>query len=56
MKIFGIMMVTEAVRKNLDTLEIVTLPLDEIELISLPPHKVYTLIGVSRGHGNSQIG
>jgi archaellum component FlaC len=56
MKIFGIMMVTEAVRKNLDTLEIVTLPLDEIELISLPPHKVYTLIGVSRGQGHSQIG
>ncbi len=56
MKIFGVMMVTEAVRKNLDTLEIVTLPLDEIELISLPPHKVYTLIGISREHGNTQIG
>jgi hypothetical protein len=56
MKIFGVMMVTEAVRKNLDTLEIVTLPLDEIELISLPPHKVYTLIGISREHGNSETG
>jgi hypothetical protein len=56
MKIFGVMMVTEAVRKNLDTLEIVALPLDEIELISLPPHKVYTLIGLSQEQGNSQIG
>ena len=52
MKIFGIMMVAEAVRKNLDTLEIVTLPLDEIELISLPPHKVHTLIRSIPGAGN----
>jgi hypothetical protein len=56
MKIFGVMMVTEAVRKNLDTLEIAALPLDEIELISLPPHKVYTLIGISKEQGNSQLG
>ena len=56
MKIFGVMMVAETVRKNLDTLEIVTLPLDEIELISLPPHKVHTLIGLSQEQGSSQIG
>ena len=56
MKIFGVMMVAETVRKNLETLEIVTLPLDEIELISLPPHKVHTLIGLSQEQGSSQIG
>jgi hypothetical protein len=56
MKIFGAMMVAESVRKNLDTLEMVTLPLDEIELISLPPHKVHTLIGLSREQGSSQTG
>ncbi len=56
MKIFGVMMVAEAVRKNLDTLEIVTLPLDEIELISLPPHKVHNLIGLSQEQGSSQTG
>ena len=56
MKIFGVVMVAETVRKNLDTLEIVTLPLDEIELISLPPHKVHALIGLSREQGSSQIG
>jgi hypothetical protein len=56
MKIFGIMMVAETVRKNLDTLEIVTLPLDEIELISLPPHKVHNLLGLSQEQGNSQTG
>ncbi|MFZ2087951.1 MAG: hypothetical protein WAU47_05200 [Desulfobaccales bacterium] len=57
MKIFGIMVVAEAVRKNLDPLEeIVDLPLEEIELISLPPHKVYNLIGVSPGQESSQIG
>ena len=56
MKIFGIMMVAEAVRKNLDTLEIITLPLDEIELISLPPHKVHNLIGLSQEQGTSQTG
>jgi hypothetical protein len=56
MKIFGVMMVAETVRQNLDTLEIVTLPLDEIELISLPPHKVHTLIGLSQAPGASQAG
>ena len=56
MKIFGVMMVAETVRKNLDTLEIVALPLDEIELISLPPHKVHSLIGLSQEQGSSQIG
>lgn len=56
MKIFGVMMVAETVRKNLDTLEIVTLPLDEIELISLPPHKVHALVGLSQGQGASQTG
>jgi uncharacterized phage infection (PIP) family protein YhgE len=56
MKIFGVMMVAETVRKNLETLEIVTLPLDEIELISLPPHKVHTLIGLSQEQGSSQMG
>jgi len=56
MKIFGVMMVAETVRQNLDTLEIITLPLDELELISLPPHKVHTLIGLAREHGTSQIG
>ncbi len=56
MKIFGIMMVAEAVRKNLDTLEIITLPLDEINLISLPPHKVHKLIGLSQEMGTSQTG
>jgi hypothetical protein len=56
MKIFGVMMVAETVRQNLDTLEIVTLPLDEIELISLPPHKAHALIGLSREQGSSQIG
>jgi hypothetical protein len=57
MKIFGIMVVAEAVRKNLDPLEeIVDLPLQEIELISLPPNKVYNLIGVSPEQGSSQIG
>ncbi len=56
MKIFGIMMVAEAVRKNLDTLEIVTLPLDELELISLPPHRVHALIGLSQQSGASQAG
>jgi hypothetical protein len=56
MKIFGIMMVAEAVRQNLDTLEIIALPLDEIELISLPPHKVHTLIGLSQAQGSSQTG
>jgi hypothetical protein len=56
MKIFGIMMVAEAVKKNLDTLEIVTLPLDEIELISLPPHRAQTLIGLSQEQGTSQTG
>jgi ethanolamine utilization cobalamin adenosyltransferase len=56
MKIFGIIMVAEAVQKNLNTLEIVTLPLDELELISLPPSKVYALIGLSRESGNSQTG
>jgi hypothetical protein len=56
MKIFGIIMVAEAVQKNLNTLEIVTLPLDELELISLPPSKVYALIGLSQESGNSQTG
>jgi hypothetical protein len=56
MKIFGVMMVAETVRKNLDTLEIVTVPLDEIELISLPPHKVHTLIGLAQEQGTSQTG
>ncbi len=56
MKIFGIIMIAEAIRKNLDTLEIITLPLDEIELISLPPHKVHTLLGLSQEGGISQIG
>jgi hypothetical protein len=56
MKIFGVMMVAETVRKNLDTLEMVTLPLDEIELISLPPHKVQTLIGLGQEQGSSQLG
>jgi len=56
MKIFGIIMIAEAVRKNLDTLAIVTLPLDEIELISLPPHKVHALLGLSQEQGISQIG
>lgn len=56
MKIFGIIMIAEAVRKNLDTLEIVTLPLDEIELISLPPHKVQTLLGLSPEQGIIQTG
>lgn len=56
MKIFGVMMVAEAVRQNLDTLEIVTLPLDEIELISLPPHKVHLLMGLSQAAGASQTG
>jgi hypothetical protein len=56
MKIFGVMMVAETVRKNLDTLEMVTLPLDEIELISLPPHKVQTLIGLGQEQGSSQTG
>jgi hypothetical protein len=56
MKIFGIMMVAEAVKKNLDTLEIVTLPLDAIELISLPPHKAQTLLGLSPEQGASQTG
>jgi len=54
MKIFGIIIIAEAVRKNLDTLEIVTLPLDEIELISLPPHKVHTLLGLSQEQGITQ--
>jgi hypothetical protein len=54
MKIFGIIMIAEAVRKNLDTLEIVTLPLDEIELISLPPHKVHILLGLSQEQGITQ--
>lgn len=56
MKIFGVMMVAEAVRQNLDTLEIATLPLDEIELISLPPHKVHMLIGLTQAAGSSQTG
>lgn len=56
MKIFGIMMIAEAVRKSLDALRIDKLPLDEIELISLPPHKVYTLIGLSQEQGTSQTG
>jgi len=56
MKIFGIMMIAEAVRKNLDTLAIVTLPLDEINLVSLPPHRVHTLIGLSPEEGTSQTG
>jgi hypothetical protein len=56
MKIFGIMMVAEAVRKNLDTLEIVTLPLDEIELISFPPHKVHALMGLSQKQGSGRTG
>jgi hypothetical protein len=56
MKIFGVMMVAETVRQNLDTLEIITLPLDELELISLPPHKVHALIGLGREQGTSQIG
>ncbi len=56
MKIFGVMMVAEAVRKNLDTLEIVSLPLDEIELISFPPHRVHALMGLSQKQGAGQIG
>ncbi|MFY9941149.1 MAG: hypothetical protein WAK57_03165 [Desulfobacterales bacterium] len=56
MKIFGIMMVAEAVRKNLDTLEIITLPLDEIELISFPPHKVHALMGLSQKQGSGRTG
>jgi DNA repair exonuclease SbcCD ATPase subunit len=56
MKIFGIMMVAEAVRKNLDTLEIVTLPLEEIELISFPPHKVHALMGLSQKQGSGRTG
>ncbi|MBM4283983.1 MAG: hypothetical protein FJ128_01870 [Deltaproteobacteria bacterium] len=56
MKIFGIVMVAEAVKKNLETVEIVTLPLDEIELISLPPHRAQILLGLSQDQGTSQIG
>jgi len=56
MKIFGIVMVTEAVKKNLETLEVVTLPLDELKLISLPPHRVQQLLGFSSEEETSQTG
>jgi tetratricopeptide (TPR) repeat protein len=56
MKIFGVMMIAETVRKSLEPLEIDLLPLHELELISLPPHKVEHLIGLSREHGSIQIG
>lgn len=55
MKIFGIMMVAEAVRQNLEPLESVVLPLEELELISLPPHKVHKLVGLTQEAGASQI-
>ncbi len=56
MKIFGVMMVAEAVRQSLETIESVALPLDELELISLPPHRVHKLIGLTQEAGSSQIG
>ncbi len=55
-KLFGIMMVAEAVRQNLETIESVALPLDELELISLPPHRVQKLMGLSQEAGTIQIG
>lgn len=55
MKIFGIMMVAEAVRQNLETIESVALPLDELELISLPPHRVQKLMGLGQVAGSSQV-
>jgi hypothetical protein len=51
MKIFGIMMIAEAVEKSLETLKIDLLPLDEIELISLPPERVKTLISLAPEEG-----
>jgi hypothetical protein len=48
MKIFGLIKVAETIRKNLEAIDIVTLPLDELELISLPPHKIHLLIGLSK--------
>jgi len=56
MKIFGVMMVAEAVRQNLETIESVALPLDELELISLPPHRVQKLMGLLPEAGSSQLG
>ncbi len=56
MKIFGIMMVAEAVRQSLETIESVALPLDELELISLPPHRVHKLMGLTQAAGTTQIG
>jgi hypothetical protein len=44
MKIFGIMMIAEAVEKSLKSLTIELLPLHELELISLPPDRVSTLL------------
>lgn len=55
MKIFGVMMVAEAVRQSLETIESVALPLDELELISLPPHRVYKLIGLNLEAGTTQV-
>ena len=55
MKIFGVMMVAEAVRQNLETIESVALPLDELELISLPPHRVQKLMGLLPEAGSSQM-
>lgn len=55
-KIFGIMMVAEAVRQNLETIESVALPLDELELISLPPHRVQKLMGLTPAAGTIQTG
>ena len=47
MKIFGIMMVAETVRKNLAPLsQTIDLPLNEINLIPLPPQTVYDIIGL----------
>jgi hypothetical protein len=54
MKIFGIMMIAEAVEKSLEALKIDLLPLDEIELISLPPERVKTLISLPQEQGPGQ--
>jgi len=48
MKVFGIMMIADVIRKNLEPLRIDPLPLGDIELISLPPHRVFALIGLSQ--------
>jgi hypothetical protein len=51
MKIFGVMMIAEAVEKSLGSLKIDLLPLNEIELISLPPDRVKTLTGLPQETG-----